>query len=86
MYKTVLKRRKKNMTVNTAFILTHPAIPILIKFNHNEMFLHDEFLAENVFNKNCKEPKRKLCLTKHIPLTNFKIINSQYSWSKKCFQ
>jgi hypothetical protein len=48
MQKTVLTRREgKNMAVNTAFNLTHPAIPVLVKFNHNEMFLHNEFSAEN---------------------------------------
>jgi hypothetical protein len=35
------------MAINTAFIPTHPVIPILVKFNHNEMFLHNELLAEN---------------------------------------
>jgi len=35
------------MDVNTAFIPTHPAIPVLVKFNHNEMFLHNKFSAEN---------------------------------------
>lgn len=35
------------MTVHTAFIPTHPAIQILVKFNHHEMFLHNEFLPEN---------------------------------------
>lgn len=46
MQKTFLTR-DKNMAVNTAFIPTHPAIPILVKFKHTEMFLHNKFLAEN---------------------------------------
>ena len=41
------EKRLKNMTVNTAFIPTHPVIPILVKFKHHEMFLHNEFLPEN---------------------------------------
>jgi len=35
------------MAVNTAFIPTHTAITILVQFNLDEMFLHNEFLAEN---------------------------------------
>jgi hypothetical protein len=37
------------MAVNTASIPTHPAIPVLVKFNHNEMFLHNEFSVENTY-------------------------------------
>ena len=64
------------MAVNTAFIPTHPAIPFLVKFNHDEMFLHAEFLAENAnHNKThvCSEltlatifmeqtPEKKVCV------------------------
>jgi hypothetical protein len=38
-------KRQKNMAVNTAFIPTHPAITILVQFNLDEMFIHNEFLA-----------------------------------------
>jgi hypothetical protein len=41
------KMRLKNMAINMAFIPPHPAIPVLVKFNHNETFLHNQFLAEN---------------------------------------